>query len=199
MKKFLARGDLDRGGATTASGILGHLGATTNGARHIRKVILFCFSRSRDRPPQMAIFNRPTECVNNTPSTTAHFQRLRTPAHACTHFKQFLCVAHERYYKQKNHEALHQQRSIPEEQLQQQQRDDQRNLSAEATIHAAQTSTQLNAEFRVMELTLLPKRTSSTKSRWTSSQLKLRRLKIEESKKSLHSRSEEEKIPIADR
>ena len=85
----MARGDLDRGGATTASGILGHLGATTNGAKHIRKVILFCFSRSRHRPPQMAIFNRPTECVNNTPSTTAHFQRLRTPAHACTHLNNF--------------------------------------------------------------------------------------------------------------
>ena len=49
----------------------------------------------------------------------------------------------QRYYKQ-NHDALHQQRSLHEEQLQQQHEDSQRNLRAEASILAAQTSAQLN-------------------------------------------------------
>ena len=52
--------------------------------------------------------------------------------------------------KQIGHEALHQQRSLHEEKLVQQQRDAQRNLLAEASMLAAQTSTQLHAQFRVM-------------------------------------------------
>ena len=43
-----------------------------------------------DRPPTMAIFQRPTGGVSNTPSTTAHFQRLRTLAHASTHSRMCL-------------------------------------------------------------------------------------------------------------
>ena len=46
---------------------------------------------------------------------------------------------------------MHQQRSLHEELLVQQQRDAHRNLRAEALVLAAQTSTQLTAEFRVME------------------------------------------------
>ena len=52
--------------------------------------------------------------------------------------------------KQIGHEALHQQRSLHEEKLVQQQRDAQRNLRAEASMLAARTSTQLHAQFRVM-------------------------------------------------
>ena len=47
------------GGATTASGILGHLAAKTTGARHSRKVTLMCFFSpqfNRRVPPMMAIF-----------------------------------------------------------------------------------------------------------------------------------------------
>ena len=56
-----------------------------------------------------------------------------------------------RHYNHKGHDALHQQRSLHEEQSVQQQRDAQRNLRAEASIFAAETPTQLNAEFRVMD------------------------------------------------
>ena len=52
--------------------------------------------------------------------------------------------------KQIGPEALHQQRSLHEEQLVQQQWDAQRNLLAEASMLAARTSTQLHAQFRVM-------------------------------------------------
>ena len=45
-----------------------------------------------------------------------------------------------RYYKQKSHEALHQQRTFHDEQLLQQQRDSQRNLLAEASMLASQSS-----------------------------------------------------------
>ena len=48
------------------------------------------------------------------------------------------------------HEALHQQRSLHEEKLVQQQWDAQRNFLAEASMLAAQTSTQLHSQFRVM-------------------------------------------------
>ena len=41
--------------------------------------------------------------------------------------------------------------SLHEEKLVQQQRDAQRNLRAEASMLAAQTSTKLHAQFRVME------------------------------------------------
>ena len=47
--------------------------------------------------------------------------------------------------------------------LRAEQRDVQRNLRAEESVFASQTSTQLNAEFRVMEH--VAKRTSSTESR----------------------------------
>ena len=48
-------------------------------------------------------------------------------------------------------EALHQQRSFRKGQLQQQQRDSQRSLRAEASILASQSFVQLNAESRAME------------------------------------------------
>ena len=38
----------------------------------------------------MAIFQRPTGCVNITPFAAAPFQRLRTPTHALTHALIFL-------------------------------------------------------------------------------------------------------------
>ena len=46
-----------------------------------------------------------------------------------------------------NQEALHQQRDVHEEQKQQQKRDHQRNLCAEASFLACQLSPPLNAEF----------------------------------------------------
>ena len=46
--------------------------------------------KTEDRPPKMAILQFPTGGVNNTPSTKAHFQRLRTPAHAVTRPLLFL-------------------------------------------------------------------------------------------------------------
>ena len=61
--------------------------------RHfVAKSFRKCFFNKEDLPPKMAIFQRPTVGVNNTPSAKAHFQRLRTPAHAVAH-SLFPCVA----------------------------------------------------------------------------------------------------------
>ena len=48
----------NRGGATTASGILGPLGARKNGARYSQSYLLNFSSsiKEEDRPPKMAIF-----------------------------------------------------------------------------------------------------------------------------------------------
>ena len=57
-----------------------------------------------------------------------------------------------RHYKHKGHEASsYQQRSLHEEQLVYQQRDAQRNLRAELSMLAAQSSTQLNAGCHMVE------------------------------------------------
>ena len=56
-----------------------------------------------------------------------------------------------RYYKHKSPEALQQQERQHEKQMAQQQWEAEQRLRVEALRLAAQTSTQLNAEFRVME------------------------------------------------
>ena len=56
-----------------------------------------------------------------------------------------------RHYKHNGREALHQQRSLHEEQFIQQHRDLQKNHIVEASILAVQTTTQLNATFRALE------------------------------------------------
>ena len=49
--------------------------------------------------------------------------------------------------RKRNQEALHQQRDIHEEQIQQQKRDHQRNLRVEASFLASQLFSAVNAEF----------------------------------------------------
>ena len=55
------------------------------------------------------------------------------------------------YYTHEGHDALDQQQHPFEEQMAQQQWEAERQLCAEATIIATQSSAQLNAEFRMME------------------------------------------------
>ena len=54
----------------------------------------------------------------------------------------------KRYFQNKNHETLHQQRDIHEEPTQQQQQHHQRNLRAEESLVASQSSMHENAEFQ---------------------------------------------------
>ena len=83
--------------------------------------------------------------------------------------------------KQIGHEALHQQRSLHEEKLVQQQRDAQRNLRAEASMLAAQTSTQLHAQFHVIE-----HHTSTNQEEFCRNQMQEFAIQAEETQRQLY-------------
>ena len=76
-------------GGIKVSGMTGQRGTTTNGANISRSSIHFC-AKIRIGHSRWQSFNDQRRVVNTTPSTTAHFLRLRTPAHAVAQSLSFL-------------------------------------------------------------------------------------------------------------
>ena len=94
-----------------------------------------------------------TDSLNQAPTDRLRQQehkRRFSPGEGLSSREKQIVRNLRRHYEQEGHEALHQQQRLSTEQIEKQQWEAERQLRAEATITAAQTSTQMNAEFRRM-------------------------------------------------
>ena len=113
-------------------------------------IIFFLFSDRICRIHDPSDYLRESSIWRSVAATSTQTQVLSRRGIKPKRKKQI--VRHVRRHDElEGHEALHQQQRLHEEQMVQQQWESEREFRAEASLIAVQNSTQLNAEFRMME------------------------------------------------